>query len=57
VPASLTYEFVQSASRVFVVLVYFQVFGQLADPGGKQSNLYFRRTGVARVDAVLLDDI
>jgi hypothetical protein len=57
VPAPLTNQFVQSASRVLVVLVYFQVLGQLADPGGQQGNLYFRRTGVARMGAILLYDV
>ena len=57
VTPALTDQLQQSPPRMLVVLVYFQVFRQLANPGSQQRNLYFWRTGIAGMDIVLLNDV
>ena len=46
----------QSASRVVIVLVQLEMFGQIGDPLGQQRDLSLRRTGVGVVQTVLAED-
>src|SRR5579871_5953293 len=55
-PAPATDHLEQTASRVIVVLVASQVFGQGVDAVREQCDLHVGRAGVARVEPVLLDD-
>ena len=55
--SSLTDHLLQTAAAVEVLLVDFQVLGQVSDAVGQNSNLYLRRTCVAFVGSVLLDDV
>lgn len=41
----------QSAARVQVVLMYFEMFGQLIDARGEQRDLHFGRTGIGFMNA------
>ncbi len=43
---TLTYEFQQPLPRTVIVLVHFEVFGEVVDTKGKQSDLGFGRPGV-----------
>ncbi len=55
--SSATDHLLKTAAAVEVLLVDFQVLGQVSDAVGQDSNLYFGRTGVALVSSVLLDDV
>ena len=46
--ASLTYHLVETASRVVILLVVLQMLGELLNPCGKESYLYFGGTGIFR---------
>jgi hypothetical protein len=54
--AALTDQEKQPTTRVVVVLVRLQVFGEFVNPVRHQSNLNLGRTGVAGVGLVLLND-
>ena len=54
--SSVTDHLLKTAAAVEVLLVDFQVLGQVSDAVGQNSNLYFGRTCVALVSSVLLDD-
>src|SRR5690606_23531676 len=45
----------EAATRMIVILVALEVFGEVGDTLGKNGNLYFRRTGVAFLGGVFLD--
>jgi hypothetical protein len=45
----------KAATRMIVILVALEVFGEVGDTLGKNGNLYFRRTGVAFLGGVFLD--
>src|SRR5260370_1195185 len=47
----------QPATAVVIVLVHFQVLGQISDPPSKERNLDFRRTGVTLIGRVPGDDL
>ena len=55
-PAAATNEQQESATGVVVVLVVFQVLGELQNAVRQQSNLDLGRTGVAGVGLILLYD-
>ena len=55
--SSLTDHLLQTAAAVEVLLVDFQVLGQVSDAVGQNSNLYFGRTCVALVSSILRDDV
>lgn len=55
--ASLTHHHEQATTRVMVVLVLFQVFGQVVDPLGQQCDLNLGATRVLLVLAELADDL
>ena len=55
--SSLTDHLLQTATAVEVLLVDFQVLGQVSDAVGQNSNLYFGGTSVALVSSVLRDDV
>ena len=55
--SSLTDHLLQTAAAVEVLLVDFQVLGQVSDAAGQNSNLYFGRTCVALVSSILRDDV
>ena len=46
----------QTAAGMMVFLVGFQVFGECCNAGGKNRNLYFRRTGVSFVTGMFFDN-
>ena len=52
---SVTDHLIQTAAAVVVLLVQLQVLGKCVDAEGQDSDLYFRRTGVAFVNLVLFD--
>src|SRR5699024_347717 len=54
--ATLTDQEQQAPTRVVVLLVVLEVFGEAGDPAGQQRNLNFGRTGVALMSRVFLDD-
>ena len=54
--AALTDQLEQSPSGVIVMLILQQMSSQMLDSLGKQSDLYFRRTGVFVVSLVLFDN-
>ena len=45
---SLTYHLVETASAVIILLVVLQMLGELLNPCGKESYLYFGGTGIFR---------
>src|SRR6185312_1195677 len=47
----------ETATRVMVFLVRFEVVGQLLDARGQQRDLHLRRTGIGWRAAVILDDL
>ena len=55
--SSLTDHLLETATAVEVLLVDFQVLGQVSDAVGQNSNLYLRRTCVALVSSILRDDV
>src|SRR5690606_15758986 len=46
----------QAAARMVVLVVLLEVLGQVADPLGKDRDLHFRRTGIARCTSVVRND-
>ena len=56
-PAALADHLEQSPARMVIVLVDFQMLGQIADTLGQQRNLHLWRPGVALVRPMLLDDL
>jgi hypothetical protein len=46
----------QSAARVQVVLMYFEMFGHLIDTPGEQRDLHLGRTSIGFMNASLSDD-
>ena len=55
--SSVTDHLLKAAAAVEVLLVNFQVLGQVSDAVGQNSNLYFGRTCVALVSSILRDDV
>jgi hypothetical protein len=45
----------KTATRMIVILVALEVFGEVGDTLGKNGNLNFRRTGVTFLGGVFLD--
>ena len=54
---SLTNHFEKTATAVVVVGVLLQMFGKVRNSLGEDSDLDFRRAGVAFVDSVVNDDL
>src|SRR5690606_11778971 len=55
-PPPLPHELEQPAARVVVLLVDFEMLGQILDALTEQSDLNLRRTGVGLMQAILSDD-
>lgn len=55
--SSVTDHFEQAASRMMILLVNFQMLGELVDPVSQNSDLNLRRTCVAFVSRILLNDL
>lgn len=55
--SSVTYHFKKTAIGMAILRVNLQVSVKLIDSGGKQSNLYLRRTGVALMNGILLHNL
>ena len=53
---SLTYHLVETASGVVILLVVLQMLGELLNPCGKESYLYFGGTGIFRILTELGND-
>ena len=53
---TLTHEKQQATTRVVVVLVLFEVLGEVFDAGGEEGNLHLGGTRVAGVSGKLFDD-
>ena len=53
---ALTDQLEQATARVFGVFMDFEMLDQLIDPGGQKRDLYFRRTGVCRMNLMLFDN-
>jgi hypothetical protein len=53
---TLTHEKQKATTRVVVVLVLFQVLGEIFDASGEEGNLNLGGTGVTRVSGKLFDD-
>src|SRR5699024_2384174 len=53
--ATLTDQEQQATTRVVVLLVVLEVFGEAGDPVGQQRNLNLGRTGVALISRVFID--
>ena len=54
---SLTNHFEKTATAVVVVGVLLQMFGEVSDSLGENSDLYLRRTGISFVHSVVNDDL
>ena len=54
--SSVTYHLQKSAAGVVILLVNLDVFSQLVDPLGEDSDLYLGRTGVLLMQTVSLDN-
>ncbi len=55
--AAVTDHFQQTSAAVVVIVVHLQVFVEIVDAVGEDGDLYFRRTRVALVGLVLVDDL
>lgn len=55
-PPPLPDQHQQSAPRVVVVLVRFQVLGEILNPLGQECNLHFWRAGIRRVRPEISDE-
>src|SRR5699024_3438202 len=55
--AALSEQAQEVTTRVVVLLVVLEVFGEAGDPAGQQRNLNLGRAGVALVSRVFLDDL
>jgi hypothetical protein len=51
----VAHHFEQAPPRGMILLVSFEMFGQIVDPFTEQSNLNFRGTRIGGVDPVLVD--
>lgn len=54
--SALANHFQQAAAGMMVFLVGLQMFGKESDSLGEDSNLYFRRSGIAFVDCIGVND-
>ena len=56
-PAPLTDQGIKATAGMVVILVGAKVFGQMIDSPCEKSDLYLRRTGIAFMESVLLNDL
>ncbi len=56
-PPSFTDNFQQSAARPMVLLVRFEVLGEIRDALAKQSDLNFRGSRISSMDSILGNDV
>ncbi len=56
-PAAPADELQKAAAAVMILRVRFEVLGQVGDPVRQQRDLHFRRTGIARVRRIAVDEV